>query len=97
MTSPTHKIDDFHDSGFGRLKKPVLLNSDVQVSGRRAGVRRTLSEVYLLVNLFLFKVICYLYFSVDCFHIWYDEEEDQQACCMQGRQLSLCSLCTYVP
>ena len=27
------------------------------------------SEVYLLVNLF-FKVICYLYSSMDCFHIW---------------------------
>ena len=27
------------------------------------------SEVYLLVNLF-FKVIGYLYSSVDCFHIW---------------------------
>ena len=28
-----------------------------------------MSKVYLLVNLF-FKVICYLYSSVDCFHIW---------------------------
>ena len=27
------------------------------------------SQVNLLVNLF-FKVICYLYSSVDCFHIW---------------------------
>ena len=27
------------------------------------------SEVYLLVNLF-FSVICYLYSSGDCFHIW---------------------------
>ena len=27
------------------------------------------SQVYLLVNLF-FKVIYYLYSSVDCFHIW---------------------------
>ena len=27
------------------------------------------SEVYLLVNLF-FKIICYVYFLVDCFHIW---------------------------
>ena len=35
-----------------------------------------MSEVYLLVNLF-FKVICYLYSSVDCFHIGRDEEEDQ--------------------
>ena len=27
------------------------------------------SEVYLLVNLFS-TVVCYLYSSVDCFHIW---------------------------
>ena len=30
------------------------------------------AEVYLLVNLFSkLSVICYLYSSVDCFHIWY--------------------------
>ena len=30
-----------------------------------------MSEVYLLFNLFFFfKVICLVYSSVDCFHIW---------------------------
>ena len=50
---------------FGRIfhgKLPSFKN-DV-----RAGGRLTSSKVYLLVNLFR-KVICYLYSSVDCFHI----------------------------
>ena len=107
-------------------------------------------QAYLVVYL-SFKVICFLYSSVYCFHIWqgwtegplgvsrarettlisslctdlplcprftfwltffYSKlyvtfilhliaiifgKEDQQACCVHQRQLSLCLLCTYRP
>ena len=45
--------------------KHILLQNQDWSSERRAS-----SQVYLLVNPF-FKIICYLYSSVDCFHIWY--------------------------
>ena len=54
------------------------------------------SEVYLLVNLFskLYVTITLQWIAFICDR---DKEEDQQACRVQERQLSLSLLCTYLP
>ena len=78
---PHEKIGDpyffgwvFQKKRFGQVfqKNPsfrIAMSGQVG-GGRAAGVGHLASsQVYLFVNLF-FKVICYLYSSVNCFHIW---------------------------
>ena len=53
------------------------------------------SEVYLLVNLFFFSKLYVTFFLQWIVFIFgEDEEDDQWACRMQERQLSLSLLCT---
>ena len=54
------------------------------------------SQVYLLVNFFsrLYVTVILQWIT---FILGRDEEEDQLACHMQEGQLSLSSLCTYLP
>ena len=55
-----------------------------------------MSEVYLLVNLFTKLYITFILNWI-AFIFGRDEDEDQWACGVQERQLSLSPLCTYLP
>ena len=57
---------------------------------------RLMSKVYLLVNLFS-KIHVTFILQWIAFIFGKDEEEDQKACRLQKRQLSLSLLCAYLP
>ena len=59
--NPDFRIENLHWTGFF-LKKKSILNCDVWV-----GIRRRPRFTFWLT---FFKLACYLYSSVDCFHIW---------------------------
>ena len=56
-----------------------------------------MAKVYLLVNLFFFKVIVTFILQWIAFIFCRDEEEDQYRCHIEETQLSLSSLYTHLP
>ena len=68
----------------------------IAMSGREGVWCRVSSQVYFLVNLFS-KLYVTVILQQIAFIFGRDEEEDQQVCHVQERQLSHCSLCTYLP
>ena len=85
--SPTHTHTHTH-TFLGSLKNLAI---KIEMSGQALGIVQGLS-----FGQPFFKVLCYLYSSVDCFHIFgRDEAEDQLACRVQEITRSL--LCTYLP
>ena len=55
-----------------------------------------MSKVYLLVNLFSKLYVTFI-LQLIAFIFGRDEEENQLGCLVQETQLSLSSLCTYLP